>query len=508
MKLYIISGNHSKFEDLLHSSDILSTGSDQFWSECWDQIATYHHYRDANDLHMLKLLLQNNIVGRENYLCGLATDGEDFELIELLIRHNLVGNEKAFQTMDKCIRLNRQDLIPFLFKITLLPSWFINKDHSWFWKQRIETKALTEDEVEYFRQNGLKHGLEEIIDDMVRVGYFTWDELVERVKNSVGWWFCDFISETTIDILVRIREHNGELNLNAIDDDGDYRTACESAIQNGNLAVVKYILASDDFDGLYSHNITEMIYDDCMMEYFFFDCDIKYRASIHEENYKLIRAACQRGHSTFIRRVIEELKPDVFYNNIAPIHLAIQNGHLSIVQMIIEEAMKLGITDALFDPNQSLIEVACEFNQRSVLEYILTLGKIDINANGGFALIASCLEGSAECLQLLLNDPQCDTSKLPANICTKMMKVNNNAECLRVLFNDGRFDWIDWKELLKQSCLFDNTPYVAYILENDIVDPNVDNQEAFQIAFTSGLYPIVSLFLNHPKFTITSIPNH
>ncbi|KAI8891606.1 hypothetical protein BC833DRAFT_662943 [Globomyces pollinis-pini] len=317
---------------------------------------------------------------------------------------------------------------------TFLPSWFIDKDHSWFWKQRIETKALTEDEVEYFRENGLKHGLEDLIDDMVRIRYFTWDELLERVKNSVGWWFCDFISETTVDILVRIREHSGDLNLNAIDDDGDYRTSCERAIQNGNLAVVKYTLASDDFDGLYSHNITEMIYDDCMMEYFFFDCDIKYGASIHEENYKLIRAACRRGHSTFIRRVIVELKTEVLYNNIVPIHLTIQFGHLSI----------LGIADALFDPNQSLIEVACEFNQRS----ILTLGKIDINANGGFALIASCLEGSAECLQLLLNDPQWDTSNLPANICTKMIRLYNNAECLGVLFNNGRFDWIDGKELL------------------------------------------------------------
>ncbi|KAJ2995215.1 hypothetical protein HDV02_000944 [Globomyces sp. JEL0801] len=505
MKLYIISGNHSKFEDLLHSSDILSTGSDQFWSECWDQIARYHHYRDANNLHMLKLLLQNNIVGRENYLCGLATDGEDFELIELLIRHNLVGNEKAFQTMDKCIRLNRQDLIPFLFKITLLPSWFINKDHSWFWKQRIETKALTEDEVEYFRQNGLKHGLEEIIDDMVRVGYFTWDELVEDLKDSDGWWICDFISETTVDILVRIREHSGELNLNAFDD-GYYRTACESAILNGNLEVVKYILASDDFYGLESDRIIGMINHEFMMEFFFFECDIEYRASVHEKNYKLMRVACKKGHSAFIRRVIDELKPDVFYNNIAPIYLAIQNGHLSIVQMIIEEAMKLGITDTLFDPNQSLIEVACVLNQYDILEYILKLGKIDINANDGFALVSSCLKGSADCLQLLLNDPQCDISNLPATICTKMMKVTN-AECLKVLFNDGRFDWIDWKELLKQSCLLGNTSYVAYMLENDIVDPNVDNQEAFQIAFTSGFYRIVTLFLNHPKFTITSIPN-
>ncbi|KAI8892840.1 ankyrin repeat-containing domain protein [Globomyces pollinis-pini] len=342
---------------------------------------------------------------------------------------------------------------------------------------------------------------------MIGIGYFTWDELVEALKDSNGWWICDFISETSVDILVRIREHSGELNLNAFRDDEDGTTACENAIRKGNLAVVKYILASDDFDGLQSDRTIHMINHEFMMEYFFFECDIEYRASVHEENYKLMRVACKNGHSSFIRRVIEELKPNVFYNNIAPIHLAIQNGHLSIVQMIIEEAMKLGITDALFDPNQSLIEVACEFNQRSVLEYILTLGKIDINANDGFALVTSCLQGSADCLQLLLNDPQCDISNLPANICTKMMKVGGNAKCLKVLFNDGRFDWIDWKELLKQSCLFDKTPYVAYILENDIVDPNVDNQEAFQIAFTSGFYRIVTLFLNHPKFTITSIPN-
>ncbi|KAJ2993307.1 hypothetical protein HDV02_002488, partial [Globomyces sp. JEL0801] len=370
---------------------------------------------------MLKLLLKNNIVGRRNYFCELAIDGEDFELIELVIRHNLVEYGRAFQAMDKCIQFNRQDLFPLLGQISELYESDVafDKDHLW----------LTEDEVEYFRQNGLKHGLEEIIDDMVRVGYFTWDELVEDLRESDEWWICDFISETTVDILVRIREHSGELNLNAFDD-GDYRTACESAIRNGNLEVVKYILASDDFDGLESDRIIDMINHECMMEYFFFDCDIEYRASVHEENYKLMRVACKKGHSSFIRRVIDELKPDVFYNNIAPIHLAIQNGHLSIVQMIIEEAMKLGITDTLFDPNQSLIEVACIFNQHSVLEYILTLGKIDINANGGFALVSSCLEGSAECLQLLLNDPQCDISNLPANICTKMMKVGN-AKCLR-----------------------------------------------------------------------------
>ncbi|KAI8892841.1 hypothetical protein BC833DRAFT_625441 [Globomyces pollinis-pini] len=68
MKLYIISGNHSKFEDLLHSSDLLSTASDQFWSECWDQIGRYHHYPDASNLQMLKLLLKNNIPLMEKIL--------------------------------------------------------------------------------------------------------------------------------------------------------------------------------------------------------------------------------------------------------------------------------------------------------------------------------------------------------------------------------------------------------------------------------------------------------
>ncbi|KAI8895057.1 hypothetical protein BC833DRAFT_623391 [Globomyces pollinis-pini] len=515
MKLYIIFGNVSKFEDLLHSSDLLSTASEEFWIECWDQIGNNHHYPDASYLHMFKRLLQNNIVGPENDLCNLAIDGEDFELIELVIRHGRVGCEKEFQTIDKCIRSNRQDLLPFLFQRPFLRYWFIDKDHLWFWKQRIETKALTEVEVEYFRRNGLRPGLEEIVDDMVSIGYFSWDELVEDLKERDGWRHCHFIRETTVDVLIRIRDHSGELNLNAIDGDHS-ETACEHTIRNGNLEVLKYILEWENFNGLDldriigmdPDRIIGMITHECMMEYFFFDCDIEYRASIPGKHYKLIRVACQNGHSAFIRRVIDELKPDVFYNNISPIHLAIQNGHLSIVQMIIEEAMKLGITDTLFDPNQSLIEVACIFNQHSVLEYILKLGKIDINANGGFALVSSCLEGSAECLQLLLNDPQCDISNLPTNIFTKMMRINKNAECLRVLFNDGRFDWIDWKELLKRSCLLGNAPYVEYILENDIVDPNVDNQEAFQLAFTSGFYPIVTLFLNHSEFKITSIPNH
>ncbi|KAI8892655.1 hypothetical protein BC833DRAFT_625617 [Globomyces pollinis-pini] len=511
MKLYIISGNVSKFEDLLDSSDILSTGSDQFWSECWSEIGRAHHYPFANNVQMLKLLLKNNIVGPDNYMYTLAIDGEDFELIEMMIRHSLVGYQKAFQIMDKCMRSNRQDLLPFLFKIPKLYDAYMlgfDKNHLWFWKQKIETKALTEDEVEYFRRNGLRLGLEEIVDAMVSIGYFTWEELMEDINESDEWWISGFISDTTVDVLIKIREHIGELNLNALDD-GGYRTACEKTIRNGNLEVLKYILASEDFDGLDSDCIIGMITHECMLEYFFFDCDIEYRASIPEADYKLVRVACQKGYSTFIRRVIDELKPDVqFYNNLSPIYLAIQFGHLSIVQMIIEEAMKLGITDTLFDPNQSLIEVACIFNQHSVLEYILKLGKIDINANGGFALVSSCLEGSAECLQLLLNDPQCDISNLPTNICTKMMKINKNAECLRVLFNDGRFDWIDWKELLRQSCLLGNAPYVEYILENDIVDPNVDNQEAFQLAFTSGFYPIVTLFLNHSEFKITSIPNH
>ncbi|KAI8894791.1 hypothetical protein BC833DRAFT_195979 [Globomyces pollinis-pini] len=506
MKLYILSGNDSKFEELLHSSDLLSTASDQFWSECWDIFRNTYDYPIAKN-QMLKLLLKNNIASSNQDIYNHDIDGEEFEVIEMMIRHNLLRYQEAFQTMNKCIQLNRQDLLPLLGQISELYKSAVafDKDHIWFWKQKIATKALAEDEVEYFKVKGLELGLEEIIDDMIGMGYFTWDELVEDLREWDEYGLCDFISETTVDILVRIREHSGELNLNAFDD-GYYRTACESAILNGNLEVVKYILASDDFYGLESDRIIGMINHEFMMEYFFFECDIEYRASVHEKNYKLMRVACKKGHSAFIRRVIDELKPDVFYNNITPIYLAIQNGHLSIVQMIIEEAMKLGITDTLFDPNQSLIEVACVLNQYDILEYILKLGKIDINANDGFALVSSCLKGSADCLQLLLNDPQCDISNLPATICTKMMKVTN-AECLKVLFNDGRFDWIDWKELLKQSCLLGNTPYVAYMLENDIVDPNVDNQEAFQIAFTSGFYRIVTLFLNHPKFTITSIPN-
>ncbi|KAI8892839.1 hypothetical protein BC833DRAFT_569734, partial [Globomyces pollinis-pini] len=169
MKLYIITGNHSKFEDLLDSSDLLSTASDQFWSECWDQIGRYHHYPDASNFHMFKLLLKNNIVGPYNYWCFLAIDGEDFELIELLIRHNFVGKHKAFQTMDKCIQFNRQDLLPLLGQISELYESDVafDKDHLWFWKEKIATKALTEDEVEFFEWTGLWLGLEELVDDMI-----------------------------------------------------------------------------------------------------------------------------------------------------------------------------------------------------------------------------------------------------------------------------------------------------------------------------------------------------
>ncbi|KAI8891857.1 hypothetical protein BC833DRAFT_613161 [Globomyces pollinis-pini] len=215
--------------------------------------------------------------------------------------------------------------------------------------------------------------------------------------------------------------------------------------------------------------------------------------------------------------------------------------HWSIGQDLIFMLIEDKQLTQLFPINELFVYVAVH-GMIDVLEYLLNIPtssrlytriteEFDLSFDNNAILVHASKYQQGDCVELILNDPRFEFSKIPEgfslfdcvndpnhlkvllsdarldptqndNGCFIRLVHSLNIQCVKLLMKDSRIDpccrnhmAIKWT-----SCKEYGDQILDVILQDQRVDPSINNNEPLFLACSNGRYKSVRLLVNHPKF--------
>ncbi|XP_071098491.1 putative ankyrin repeat protein RF_0381 [Haliotis cracherodii] len=179
-----------------------------------------------------------------------------------------------------------------------------------------------------------------------------------------------------VDLLV-----SKEADLTLTDDDND--TVLHLACGGGNRSIVEYLLPSFDINSRGHYDRTPlMVAAECANKDVF-DLLVSKEADLtltDDDNDTVLHLACEGGN----RSIVEYLLPSFDINSRGqydrtPLMVAAENANKDVFELLVSKEADLTLTD---DNNDTVLHLACEGGNRSIVEYLLP--SFDINSRGHY----------------------------------------------------------------------------------------------------------------------------
>ncbi|XP_071099039.1 serine/threonine-protein phosphatase 6 regulatory ankyrin repeat subunit B-like [Haliotis cracherodii] len=168
-------------------------------------------------------------------------------------------------------------------------------------------------------------------------------------------------------------------DLTLTDDDND--TVLHLASQGGNRAIVEYLLSSLDINSRGQHGLTALMVAAESANKDVFDLLVSKGADLtltDDDNDTVLHLACEGGN----RSIVEYLLPSFDINcrgqyDRTPLMVAAESANKDVFDLLVSKGADLTLTD---DDNDTVLHLACEGGNWSIVEYLLP--SFDINCRG------------------------------------------------------------------------------------------------------------------------------
>eukprot|EP01118_Nematostelium_gracile_P005359 TRINITY_DN168_c0_g1_i2.p1 TRINITY_DN168_c0_g1~~TRINITY_DN168_c0_g1_i2.p1 ORF type:complete len:258 (+),score=55.84 TRINITY_DN168_c0_g1_i2:1-774(+) len=157
----------------------------------------------------------------------------------------------------------------------------------------------------------------------------------------------------------------------------------------------------------------------------------------------------------------------------------------------------LGLTQ--FDVKGEILRLVCKNGKMSLLEKLISDGRIDPSINDHEAFIAACWNSRLDVIQRLLKDDRIDPS-VQYNQCIRFASSSGNIDVVKLLLEHEKVDpSTDNNYCLRSASINGHFQVVSRLLEDQRVDPSAEHCIALVFADYYGQYDIVRKILQDQR---------
>lgn len=208
-----------------------------------------------------------------------------------------------------------------------------------------------------------------------------------------------------------------------------------------------------------------------------------------------IKRASELGYYGLVKRLLADARVNPNeYSHESPLAEAIKHGHKDIVDLL--------LSDQRVDPSNyhnHALRLASEKGDLELVNRLLQNSKVSPNEDYGFstpALTEAIENGHVEIANRILDDPRTDPS---ADNNSALLKASEKGYCKLVdrLLTDSRLKFD--KSLSPRLLLSKNPEVVQRLLQEDRIDPSINNNSAIKRASEYGYPATVAMLLQDSR---------
>jgi ankyrin repeat protein len=200
--------------------------------------------------------------------------------------------------------------------------------------------------------------------------------------------------------------------------------------------------------------------------------------------------AVRNGFTEIVKLLLEDDSIDPAMMDNDSIAEACCKGHLEIVKLL--------LNDLRVDPSandQLAIRFAASEGHFEIVELLLKDPRIDPSAYDDEALIEACSEGHLRVVELLLQDERVDPSN-DDNHAINAASRKGHVEIVKLLL---QHEQVDFEDAFLLCCTEGQVGTCQVFLDDERVDPTMNDNHPIKEASSEGHLGIVKLLLKHPQ---------